>query len=58
MLIDQKAIVSLHRDHSAGFTNSRIQAQNDLYNSIAGLVFLGTPHAGSWITQKATVKTL
>ena len=58
MLIGLKAIISLHRDHSAGFTNSRIQAQNALYDSIAGLVFLRTPHAGSGITHKLAVKTL
>ena len=45
-------------DRNAGLDNSRIKDQNTVYDSLAGLIFLGTPQAGSDIVKKDRIKVL
>jgi triacylglycerol esterase/lipase EstA (alpha/beta hydrolase family) len=35
-----------------------IDEQNAIYDSVSGLVFMGTPHAGSHVADKNRIKTL
>ncbi|MCJ1243422.1 hypothetical protein MMC30_000619 [Trapelia coarctata] len=55
---DELTINTLHRDRNAGAQAPYIQLQNQVYDSIVGLVFMGTPHAGSNIPGKKRVKLL
>jgi hypothetical protein len=48
----------MQRDRNSGLQTHHIKTQNALYDSVAGLIFLGTPHAGSGVTTKLRVKIL
>lgn len=53
-----QALVSIHADRNSGLDTRKIKDQNAIYDSIAGLVFMGTPHAGSHTTEKKRVRLL
>ena len=57
-LIIKRAICTIYRDRNAGLQNYHVQAKSRIYDSIIGLIFLGTPHAGSNVTDKTRVKLL
>lgn len=48
----------IHTDRNSGIESTRVKAQNAVYESVAGLIFLGTPQAGSGIVKKDRVKIL
>ena len=53
-----QALCNIHRDRRSGLSNRRIKEQNAVYDSISGLVFMGTPHAGSHVADAARTKVL
>ncbi|TID01835.1 Protein SERAC1 [Colletotrichum higginsianum] len=57
-LVIKRALYNIHADRHTGLKSRKIDEQNAIYDSIAGLVFMGTPHAGSHVTDAARVKML
>ncbi|KAK4212763.1 hypothetical protein QBC37DRAFT_186794 [Rhypophila decipiens] len=59
-LVIKRALWNIHHDRSSGKTPTprRIKEQNAIYDSVAGIVFMGTPHSGSHVTNAARVKVL
>ncbi|KAI9150045.1 SERAC1 protein [Paramyrothecium foliicola] len=53
-----QALCNIHADRHTGLQTRKIKEQNAIYDSIAGLVFIGTPHAGSHVADTARVKML
>jgi len=48
----------IHTERNSGTDNDRIRRQNAIYDSMAGIVFMGTPQAGSDVVKKDRVKML
>lgn len=53
-----QALCNIHADRHAGLENRRIREQNAVYDSVSGVVFIGTPHAGSHVADAARIKAL
>ncbi|KAM7199682.1 hypothetical protein V8F33_004334 [Rhypophila sp. PSN 637] len=59
-LVIKRALWNIHRDRSSGQTPTprKIKEQNAIYDSVPGIVFMGTPHSGSHVTNAARVNVL
>ncbi|KAH7171267.1 SERAC1 [Dactylonectria macrodidyma] len=57
-LVIKRALSDCHADRHAGLQTRRVKEQNAIYDSIAGIVFMGTPHAGSHVADANRVKVL
>jgi triacylglycerol esterase/lipase EstA (alpha/beta hydrolase family) len=53
-----QAISNIHAERHAGLKTRKIKEQNAIYDSIAGLIFMGTPHAGSHVADALRAKVL
>lgn len=53
-----QALCNIHLDHHAGLHTRKVKEQDAIYDCIAGLVFIGTPHAGSHVADAARVHML
>lgn len=53
-----QALCNIHRDRHSGLANRKIKEQNAIYDSVAGIVFMGTPHAGSHVADAVRIKLL
>jgi hypothetical protein len=53
-----KAIINIHTERNSGLINARILEQNAVFDSIAGLIFMGTPQAGSGVETLVRVRIL
>ncbi|CAM1508100.1 Fc.00g049480.m01.CDS01 [Cosmosporella sp. VM-42] len=57
-LVIKRALSNIHADRHTGLQTRKIKEQNAIYDSIAGIVFMGTPHAGSSVADAVRVKVL
>ena len=53
-----QAICNIHLERHSGSQSRAIRNQNTLYDSLAGIIFMGTPHAGSRVTDAARTNVL
>lgn len=55
---DLQALCNIHHDRHSGKANRKIRQQNAIYDSVAGIIFMGTPHAGSRVADAVRTKLL
>ncbi|KAL2844563.1 hypothetical protein BJY01DRAFT_214829 [Aspergillus pseudoustus] len=48
----------MHAECNSGLRSRKVKEQKAIYDAIAGLVFMGTPHLGSHVADKTRVQVL
>ncbi|KAK1753330.1 SERAC1 [Echria macrotheca] len=57
-LVVKRALCNIHMESHNGLQTRKIREQNAIYDAVSGIVFMGTPHAGSHVADAARTKLL